>query len=135
MTNSGQTDASDVLRRFESNLIKTDNLQEEVGSTAAKVRARNQLRVGRDRSWIAITIIVTYSITIGGGIGFVLFASPGCAGVDCAQANTLWTSKAEMIQELIVTAVLPIVTLMLGFYFGTETAKASGVDTDKQADN
>ena len=43
----------------------------------------------------------------------------------CNAASAAWDKQAGMLSDLIVTAVLPVVTLMLGFYFGTENVRNS----------
>lgn len=57
---------------------------------------------------------------------YVLAKVPSCGTDISAEAcTTLWTSwdnQAENLLNVITVAILPIVTLMLGFYFGTEKA-------------
>lgn len=80
----------------------------------------NEARLGRDRSWIAIAIIATYLVAILGAITYISLSAPLCRSPDCVDAAGLWMEQADLIQNLIVTSVVPVVTLMLGFYFGTE---------------
>ncbi|MEO0487752.1 MAG: hypothetical protein AAF092_17775 [Pseudomonadota bacterium] len=84
------------------------------------VAAVNQARMGRDRSWIAIIIIATYTVAIFLVIGYVLWRGPSCEAADCSAASALWESQSEYLLNLIFTAVVPVVTLMIGFYFGSE---------------
>jgi lysylphosphatidylglycerol synthetase-like protein (DUF2156 family) len=92
-------------------------------------RRVSSMRMSRDRSWIATTIIVTYGLAILGIILYVMFSVPTCTEdqdlVVCQAASATWDKQAGMLSDLIVTAVLPVVTLMLGFYFGTENVRNS----------
>ena len=108
--------------------------QRQVSASASKVEtalqqaaAENSRRVGRDRSWIATTIIVTYGLAVLGVIMFIILYAPGCSGADetCTAASVSWERQAALLHDLVVTAVLPIVTLMLGFYFGTENVRGN----------
>lgn len=90
---------------------------------------KNVERLGRDRSWIAISIIMTYLVAVLGAIVFLIVSVPECIAVNCPSATESWDKQAELLKDLIVTAVVPIVTLMLGFYFGTEKSAASASDT------
>ena len=119
------SDLDQFLGQIEAKVRQSD---ETVETAAERVSAENQRRMGRDRSWIAITIIVTYALAVGGAILFILISAPACDSTDAAGCTTIvgeWKTQAELLQNLIVTAVLPIVTLMLGFYFGTETTRSA----------
>ena len=133
MAISVDSNPDDTLRKFEAALSRTGKLQEDIDTTDAKVKARNELRVGRDRSGIAITIIVTYAIAIALALIYLLYSTPNCDAAkleDCIKATGLWKTQAELVRDLIVTVILPIVTLMLGFYFGTETSKPAATVAD-----
>lgn len=100
----------------------------EVETEAQKAAAENSRRMGRDRSWIATTIIVTYGAAILGVILYITLSVPACQGEAnvCTAALGIWERQGALLSDLIVTAVLPVVTLMLGFYFGTENARGGG---------
>jgi len=120
--------SDDLLSKFDSLINDSNELNEDIGTTSAKVAAENQLLLGQDRSWIAKTIIATYAAAVTLALLYILLTSPNCGLdkiTDCAAAAAKWKTQAELFRDLIVTAVLPIVTLMLGFYFGTETSKAA----------
>lgn len=97
----------------------------QVETEASRASAENTRRMSRDRSWIATTIIVTYGAAILGIILYVMFSVPACTDdlEICQAASAAWDKQAGMLSDLIVTAVLPVVTLMLGFYFGTENVR------------
>lgn len=100
-------------------------MRREVETEASRAAADNTRRMSRDRSWIAVTIIATYGAAILGIILYVMFSVPDCtAALEVCQASSAaWDKQAGMLSDLIVTAVLPVVTLMLGFYFGTENVR------------
>jgi hypothetical protein len=66
-------------------------------------------RDGANRSWIAKAIIAVFV----GAIAIILFLLT-LQGYTTGQ----WSLAASSASDLIRTAVLPIVTLILGFYFG-----------------
>ena len=104
---------------------RVSTMRKEVETEASRAFADNTRRMSRDRSWIATTIIVTYGAAILGIILYVMFSVPTCTGEleICNAASAAWDKQAGMLSDLIVTAVLPVVTLMLGFYFGTENVR------------
>lgn len=104
---------------------KVSTMRSQVETEASRAAADNTRRMSRDRSWIATTIIVTYGLAILGIILYVMFSVPACTSdlEICQAASAAWDKQAGMLSDLIVTAVLPVVTLMLGFYFGTENAR------------
>jgi hypothetical protein len=104
---------------------KVSSLRSQVETEASRASAENTRRMSRDRSWIATTIIVTYGLAILGIILYVMFSVPVCTEDPeiCQVASAAWDKQAGMLSDLIVTAVLPVVTLMLGFYFGTENVR------------
>lgn len=108
---------------------EVSDLDKEVLSETEKAEATNLLRKGKDRSWIAITVIVTYSVAIGIMFLYILFTVPSCEAKmtdeSCTALLSSWDKQAETLLNVITIAILPIVTLMLGFYFGTEQATAS----------
>lgn len=104
---------------------RVSSMRREVETEATRAAAENTRRMSRDRSWIATTIIVTYGAAILGIILYVMFSVPTCTSEleICNAASAAWDKQAGMLSDLIVTAVLPVVTLMLGFYFGTENVR------------
>ena len=104
---------------------RVSTMRSQVETEASRAAADNTRRMSRDRSWIAVTIIATYGAAILGIILYVMFSVPDCtAALDvCRASSEAWDKQAGMLSDLIVTAVLPVVTLMLGFYFGTENVR------------
>lgn len=92
-------------------LLKTaDQSQQKLTDT---VDASNKARLGRDRSHIVLCVMGLYVFSLG-----------------CAVLYMLWRgfthhdeTTVTNLSELIKIAILPIVTLVIGYYFGT--AKSS----------
>jgi hypothetical protein len=75
-------------------------------------------RETEDRSQIARIIIWTFALTVG---GFFLFAAiVGVAGTSLGGND--WKAAAELVVEVLKSVLLPVVTLVLGFYFGRQSA-------------
>lgn len=100
-TGSSQTKAGSLLAR----------LTPLASGTSQTVRqlSGDQEQRGKDRSWIARSIIVMFCIAIG-AVLFILLVQ-GIASGD-------WTKVATEATDPVKSAVLPIVTLVLGYYFG-----------------
>lgn len=111
------TTTDDDLSRL---LDNADDVYEESGKTVRSAAEANKERMGKDRSWIAKSIIFTYAAAIVGAILYIMFTVPECSVADCTGDESAWSKQADLLLNLIVTAVVPVVTLMLGFYFGTE---------------
>ena len=72
----------------------------------------------QDRSQIARIIIWTFALTVG---GFFIFAAiMGIVG--SYRGVTDWKDAAGLIVEVLKSVLLPVVTLVLGFYFGRQSA-------------
>lgn len=75
----------------------------------ADVLADDVSRKNDDRSWIARRMMVIFTIVVALVIMFNLIR-----GFQTGQ----WDKAAEAIAEVLKTTMLPIVTLVLGYYFG-----------------
>ena len=65
---------------------------------------KNVERLGRDRSWI----IMTYLVAVLGAIVFLIVSVPECIAVNCPSATESWDKQAELLKDLIVTAVVGV---------------------------
>jgi hypothetical protein len=72
------------------------------------------LRAAEDRSWIARRIIWIFTSVI--GVVLLLYS---IAGFQTGQ----WSNAAAQAADLIKSVMLPVVTLVLGFYFGSRSGK------------
>lgn len=118
-----RTDLEALLSAAASAVTRTESA---VTGVENAVSAHNALLKGRDRSRLALIIIGTYGAAVTGAFLFILFTVPDCTGLDAAACSGLtgsWDRQAVLLRDLITAVVLPIVTLMLGFYFGTERAE------------
>jgi hypothetical protein len=83
-------------------------------------RAADRLE-GRDRSAIAKRVVLLYIVTVLACFIFILgifwFLTPCTDTVTTACVE--WKGPADFLLQVLTTAVLPIVTLVLGYYFGT----------------
>ena len=93
-----------------------DRVEQLIGRAAASestfdraIQARNRLRVGQDRSTIVIIVFLVYSGVVAAAIAYLLYR-----GVYFKEP--VFDSFAEVLK----IAVIPIVTLVIGYYFGTE---------------
>ena len=68
---------------------------------------RSHLHQTRDRFIIGISVVLFFLLTIMALVSFVLVESN-------------WTSKAEFRATILSSILLPVVTLVLGYYFGSE---------------
>ncbi|CAN5161003.1 hypothetical protein BH10PSE9_BH10PSE9_04850 [soil metagenome] len=78
----------------------------------------------KDRSGIAQRVVWLYvAVTVACFLFVFIFFwfFPGCRpdGANCAA----WKEPAEFLLKVLTSVVLPIVTLVLGYYFGTAKAK------------
>ena len=92
------------LARVEQRLKKLEGLR----NTPKDVDASLAREAG-DRSWIARTIIWIFVGVIAAGLG-ILVAGAAMTGE--------WQDAGDQTVDLIKSTVLPIVTLVLGYYFG-----------------
>jgi len=114
----------DLSHDFRSAGAAVGSFTDALAGFERRTAAEDVRRVGRDRSWIAKTIVGTYGVAVIGVGAYVGLSVPDCgaAGGACNPMEA-WQSQAKLLFDLVVTAVVPIVTLMLGFYFGTESSQ------------
>ncbi len=107
-------------------LSEIDALVSENRDVESEVNDYIKRKHARDQSGIAWAIIIAFVVSI--ALIFVLvfwFTGPveGCTageGVVCPQR---WQDPAEFLVGVVSSILLPIVTLVLGYYFGTEQNK------------
>jgi hypothetical protein len=79
----------------------------------------------QDRSHIAQRIVWLFVGVTAACIFFVFiffWFFPGCS-TTTAGSCTAWKEPAEFLLKVLTSVVLPIVTLVLGYYFGTAKSK------------
>jgi hypothetical protein len=71
--------------------------------------------VARQRDWIGKVIIAVFALAI--FFGLLLLVPEGLMAEQGAQSDA-WKNVALQSADLIKSALLPVVTLVLGYYFG-----------------
>jgi hypothetical protein len=69
-------------------------------------------RRGRDRSWIGKKIISLFVASV----LIVLVAIVALAGIGAS----IWKEATEQLVTLLSSVLLPVITLVIGYYFGSE---------------
>ena len=85
-----------------------------------------QLRANKDRSFISWAIVTLYVIGVAGILIFLAIHYPvsDCEKGDiCADAMESWKALSAVLLKIVSVVILPVVTLVLGFYFGSRKAK------------
>ena len=96
---------------------ETDQVTEIVdllSQAEGNVEQQLKQRQAADRSIIGLLIIGALVIAI--TVLFIFVLSTG--------ASNTWEKPAEFLFKVLSSVLLPVVTLVLGYYFGTEKAKA-----------
>lgn len=113
---------------LQAELSSVETLVDEATEKASKLE-------GQDRSAIATKVVLLYLGAVLLCFAFVLVifwffdacppvaptATPGTPGGG-AGSCVAWKEPADYLLQVLTTAVLPIVTLVLGYYFGTAKA-------------
>lgn len=75
-----------------------------------RIRAAGALRHGSDRSFIVRAVVSLYGISIALIVLYLLL----CRGV--------WRGEAVIsdVEEIVKVAIMPVLTLVIGYYFGTQ---------------
>ena len=118
----------------ETTAIDPDAFLNEIGQDVQEARqavdksaaAFTQRRLAIDRSFIVIVVISAWAIAILMYIYFTIDAYPeiSCtAGKDCKQLIEAWREPAKSILDAITQLILPVVTLVIGYYFGTQKSE------------
>ena len=107
--------------RAEELLSRLDAVEDEVTETE---KAAKKLK-DHDRSRIARLVIYLYVGVVAASFVFILgifligtYWKTLCADLP-ATGCVAWKEPAEFLLQVLTTTVLPIVTLVLGYYFGT----------------
>ena len=79
---------------------------------AQAVQQVTQAQIDEDRRWIAKLMLWTFCIAS----GVVLVAIPILAATDTAQ----WEPVSKSMLAVVAQVLLPVVTLVIGFYFRNE---------------
>jgi len=96
-------------------LVDRINKAQENVTTQTQIVRDAPDRLGRQRDWIGKVIIGVFAGAL--FFGFVTMVLEGLL----SRTGTGWKDVASQATDLIKSAVLPVVTLVLGYYFGQST--------------
>jgi ABC-type dipeptide/oligopeptide/nickel transport system permease component len=100
-----------------------------VEGTVEQVEKTAEAYKKKDRSRIAQTVVSLYAGVVAACFAFVIVIFvigtywKTLCGTPPAAGCVPWQEPAEFLLKVLTTAVLPIVTLVLGYYFGTAKAE------------
>ena len=98
-------DSADPLLQLEGRASTSSARAERAGTLADQVNRQE----ADDRSWIAKRIIGIFTGVVGGVLAILALG-----GIKTGE----WAAAGNQAVDLIKSAVLPVVTLVLGYYFG-----------------
>lgn len=90
----------------------------EVMGAEGTAEENERLATSQDRSMIARWIVIGFMAVIAGLLAYVTLGVIG----DYLNATgaVKWTEGAALIKDVLSSVLLPVVTLVIGFYFGVE---------------
>jgi len=90
----------------------------EVAGAETTAEEKDRLVTSQDRSMIARWIVIGFMAVIAGLLAYVTLGLIG----DYLRAGgaAKWTEGAALIKDVLSSVLLPVVTLVIGFYFGVE---------------
>jgi len=71
-------------------------------------------------AWLIVIAFVVFIVAIFCFIFFNIGPVEGCVPSDTVTCASKWKAPAEFLSGIVSSVMLPIVTLVLGYYFGTE---------------
>jgi len=102
--------------------VAITNLQQSISAVSDTLSEVEKLG-DKDRSVIAKRVVWLYVAVTVACFAFILyifwFLTP-CSGIEGETGCLAWQPPAEFLLKVISTVVLPVVTLVLGYYFGTK---------------
>lgn len=98
----------DLVSKFDANVGEAD----ATARNAADLKRSEQERIGRDRSFLSNRIIWLYCGAVTGALIFLAYKSL------IADATKPLDPYSAQIVDIMKVVILPVVTFMLGFYFG-----------------
>lgn len=98
-------------------------LSEAAGNIDEKLKERQ----AKDRSLIGNAVIFAFIGAIALLFVFIIVSgviTSACTGASCPPYE--WEKPAEYLTTILSSVLLPVVTLVIGYYFGTEKDKGNG---------
>ena len=93
---------------------------EQIEQYLSKMEANIEERSTIDRSLIGKSVVLTFVSTI---IGLFVFVLLSAVFFDGGNTHPTWERPAEFLLRVLSSVLLPVVTLVIGYYFGTEKVK------------
>jgi hypothetical protein len=85
--------------------------QRELAATRLQqLQQADTVRLGRDRSWIAFALLAAYAIVMLAFVGYFWHRTINCQ-------DDVFDNAFDVVK----VAVMPLLTLILGFYFGSSS--------------
>lgn len=121
------TDVDELIRRSET-------LLDDVEKRTLTVDDELRKQVAEDRSKIAKIVVWVFALAVGVTVLFVIISAlvnlvAGWLVQDCSLGGVLagscgpgsqWMDAGTFLLDFLTSLVLPVVTLVIGFYFGTQ---------------
>ena len=124
--NDGFTDEGDIdglIAALEQEVVGAqENAAVQVEVSSGSVSKAQETT----RKFVIITLLAVYVLALLTYSGWVIIAPPTIDGYICADqaaqnANLCvgrWTQTTEALKDVVVTWILPVLTLTIGYYFG-----------------
>lgn len=96
--------------------LESDNrgVDQGVEDLIKQQRANDQSKIALIIVWAFVAMIAAIFLIVAFNLGSI----QGCQGESCAEG--LWQGPAKFLLTMLSSVMLPVVTLVLGYYFGTE---------------
>lgn len=103
-------------------LAQTENLEAREKAEDVSVQIRKSY--AKNQSKIAMLIVIAFVIFV--ALIFVLVGYSVVSEIECDATNCAspaWKESSTFLLTVVSSVMLPIVTLVLGYYFGTEQSR------------
>lgn len=97
-----------------------EQIEQYLSKMEANIEERSKEHAAIDRSLIGKSVVLTFVSTI---IGLFVFVLLSAVFFDGGSAHPTWERPAEFLLRVLSSVLLPVVTLVIGYYFGTEKVK------------
>lgn len=100
-----------LFKEIDELQVENQSVQEKVDDEIRRQRAKDQSRI----AWVIIWAFVAAI----GGIFLLVLGQLLVTGANTG-TNAGWKEPAEFLVNIVSSVLLPVVTLVLGYYFGKE---------------
>lgn len=107
---------------------RLETLEDENADVSREISASEdgRRRANRDRSYISWAVIALYVISV---VAILIFLGANYPALECDEAGKCtdaieaWKDLSGVLLNIVSVVILPVVTLVLGFYFGSQKSK------------